>query len=1442
MQLRVCARFLAATAGLLLAPTLASPQATPIPSRITQAVDETRLTILRGNTHPLARAEFDRGAASSSLAMHRMLLVLQRSADQESALETLMEQQQDASSPNFHKWLTPQQFGQQFGPSDQDIQTITSWLQSHGFQIAGASNGRTVIEFSGTAGQVAEAFHTTIHKYAVNGEEHWANSSDPQIPSALAPVVAGINTLYNFPRQEMHEMAGVFSRTKATGAVTSEATSLFTFPNPCSPNAQPYCNFALDPADFAKIYNVPNLLLSPAPATQFNGDGVTIAIVGQSDINPSDVSQFRTLFGLPAPKLNVIVSGPDPSFNGAETEADLDLQWAGAVAPNATIDFVIAEDTEVSLGVDLAAQYAVDNNLGAVLSESFGICELFMGAADNQFYTQLWQQAAAQGTTVMVSAGDSGSAVCNRGAGPATLGLAVSGFTSTPYNVSVGGTDFNDINNFSTFWNTTPSDTPTVASAKGYIPEMTWNDSCTNQEIFSFFGTTTAEQTCNNATAQQDGFVLVIGGSGGKSNCINSDGQNVSSCTQGHPKPSWQTALTPQDGVRDVPDVSFFASNGFNGSFYLICESDLNPSATSCDPYAAVSDFVGIGGTSASSPAFAGIMALVNQATGSRQGNANYILYKLAGQAGNTCTSAANPASTCVFYDVPSGSTIAMPCANGSPNCTVSTAGDSIGVLSGYATSSGYDLATGLGSVNAANLIGKWKNFSLTPSTTALTLNNGSPVNITHGESVPVSISVTGTGGTPSGNASLIANEEPNGAAGTGGVQGFSLNSSGDASGSTTSLPGGSYTVFAKYAGDGTFAGSTSATQSVTVAPEASKMQIAYELFDPNTGLQTNPNATTAMYGTPSLLRVNATSQAGDACPNNAPGNTGCPTGNITLADSYNGAAAAPLDGGTFALNAQGYTEDQAIDLLGGTHNLTATYVGDNSFGASNANATITITRAATTTNALFNPPVQTLVIGAPSAIDALTHSQSLGVAPSGNYSVLDGNTVIGTNSVLGFAGSPSQGALCQGSITFGIAAPSGPHTLTVQYSGDTNYAASTSSSVTVNAVYPVTVSVTANPSSVVYGNTVTVTATVDTGNPASNAALKPTGTVSLSSTYGSITPVTTTVTQDGSGNWMLQATATTTPQQSEYISANYSGDPNYEALGNSNPLFVNVTIPDFSVSASPPALTIIAGQMGTTTLTVTPTTNNKSTVALSCGGVGYVIPGASCSFSPSSVTLTNGASATTAFSLSTPPPSNSTTAMGAPILVREVPLISAGRGAWWALGVLSGLASLLMFAIPVRRYRYCGLGLFLLCGLSFAAGCGGGGGNSGGGGGGGGGNGLAPTTTTLSTPTTKVAPGAGLMLTATVNSSKPTTGTVTFSSQSCGFTSFVNLVNGTAQVQLAPSVAICDVTATYSGDANNLPSQSGSLSIVFTGTAGETVNAQTGPDTHTIQVNITLQ
>jgi hypothetical protein len=904
---------------------------------ITEPVDEGQLTRLKGNTHRLARPEFDLGTAPATLPMQRMLLVLKRSPEQEYGLRKLLDDQQDKKSPNYHKWLTPEQFGRKFGPTDADMQTIASWLQSHGFQV-GSTKGRTVLEFSGSASQVQEAFHTTIHKYIVNGEQHWANANDPSIPTALTPAIAGIDSLHNFGRHPMYKFRGLGTREKATGRVSPKTGTEFTFPpggtNPC--NAQDNNCYTVGPFDFATIYNVLPLWTG-TPA--IDGTGQRVAIVQETNINIADAHAFRTLFGLPTNDPNVILNGPDPGIvapgSSLEGEADLDVQWSGAVAKGATIDLVVSASTDTTAGTDLSATYIVENNLDGILSESFGLCEPFLGTG-NQFYSALWEQAAAQGISVFVASGDQGSAVCdasNAPTQPAVNGLAVNGIASTPFNVAVGGTDFQDAANPETYWNLTNS--ANQASAKGYIPETTWNSTCTNAILGQFGFSTNAEANCNNPKLSN--FLSPIGGSGGVSTL--------------YTKPSWQTGTgVPADNARDVPDVSLFASNGFEGNAYLFCQADASTSGT-CDLNAPFTDIIMAGGTSFSSPAMAGIMALVNQKTGSRQGNPNYVFYKLAAQTPATnCNSTTGPAANCVFNDVTSG-TIRMPCTTGSASCTTVTLTHQVGINNGYDTTTGYDLATGLGSVNVNNLVTAWANTIFNSTTTTLALNGGTAVNVPHGTSVPVSITVTSSSsGTPGGDVSLIAQSGPNPISNQVGVAQFTLNGGGTLPGAaTTQLPGGTYNVRAHYEGDGTFAPSDSALPGiqVTVSAENSSTTLSNIGVDGNGNPVSVTNGAVLPFGTFLFVRADVTSANGSqTCQ--PPSLLACPTGTVTFTDTF-GKLPGPIFNpvaNPVALNSQGNTSIGAgvINFDTGNHSISASYAGDASFSPSASTQPVTFT------------------------------------------------------------------------------------------------------------------------------------------------------------------------------------------------------------------------------------------------------------------------------------------------------------------------------------------------------------------------------------------------------------------------------------------------------------------------------------------------------------------
>ncbi|HZC25129.1 MAG TPA: protease pro-enzyme activation domain-containing protein [Candidatus Binatia bacterium] len=977
----------------------------------------------------MARPEFDRGAAPSNLALDRMLLVLRRNPKQESALSSYLSQLQDKSSPNFHAWLTPDEFGRQYGPSKQDIQSITSWLASHGLKVNSVAKSRGFIEFSGTAGQVKEAFQTEIHNYVVAGEEHWANSSDPQIPTLLAPVIAGIVSLNNFPRKPFHRVLGSFSKsTNGRGDELhprAEQNPLHTAGGGCGIDASP-C-YSLMPYDFATIYNVLPLWNASSP---IDGTGQTIAIVGQSDVFPPDFSNFRLQLGLPPGTLNIIYNGVPPIrmvSQGDELESDLDIEWSGGVAKGATIDLVASSSTNATAGVDLSALYIVDNNVAPILSESYGACELEMGTAGNLFYNQLWQQAAAEGITVFVSTGDSGSASCDQNMAIATHGLTVSGVSSTPYNIAVGGTDFDDSQNLASYWNST-NDPTTQASAKGYIPESSWNDSCTNSEQFVLTGDTTPEGQCNDSR-YWPGSLLPVGGSGGASNCTTSTGQSLSTCGGGYSKPSWQTGLgVPNDGSRDVPDVSLFAGDGLNSSFYAVCETDMyGGCAPPQDPA-----WVAVGGTSAAAPTFAGIMALINQKTQSRQGNANYIFYTLAAQPGASCDSSAKPAGSCIFNDITTG-TIAMPCPTGSPNCVTNISGDVNGILSGYNTTMGYDLATGLGSVNVENLVNNWETVTFRPTTSTLSLSP--TTSITHGTAVNVDISVAPTSGTgtPSGLASLLTSK--------GRLAGTFTVANGSVSGMTALLPGGNYTVTAHYAGDGTFGASDSAPGiPVTVTPEPSTITVQAFTLD----AKGNPTPFTGgQYGHDSVY-VNA-SVAGTS-------GQGIATGSVNLTQMVNGTT-TNMPGDPYALNSEGNVLASQVSgyFPVGAYSIAGTYGGDASFKASSSPAvSFTITKALTTTTTSVSPCSPgngVCVYPAGSSFSIFSSVASPTTAfiaqPTGTITFYSNGAPLGPPVAVDTGEVPPFAAITVSQLL-------GSNSITTQYNGDSNYSPSTSTATLV--------------------------------------------------------------------------------------------------------------------------------------------------------------------------------------------------------------------------------------------------------------------------------------------------------------------------------------------------------------------------------------------------------
>jgi hypothetical protein len=618
--------------------------------------------------------------------MNRMILVLKRRPEQESALTNFLTDLQDKRSPHFHRWMTPDQFGEQFGPSPAELQSVTSWLAAEGFTAIHPSRGGISIEFSGTAKQVQSAFRITIHKYVAKGEEHWANASDPEVPLALADLVAGVASLNDF-------------HSKPESIVISEAKLAKISRNDSKPEVSfEDGSHALSPGDFKLIYSV----------SGWNGFGrvPSIAVLSDSNIDAQNVTNFNNTFYLGANAPNIIVNGPDPG--PIESEPLLDVSWAVGISPQSTVDLIVSQSTNATDGLDLSEQYAVDNNIADVLTESYGNCEADLGQAEMQFLNSVREQAAAQGMTFIVAAGDNGSAGCDAdnqetAAGP----LAVSGRASSPYDIAVGGTEFDESLCPGPCWNAYGSP---YTSAPEYIPEIAWNDSC----------------IAGNCPSPVNPSILA--GSGGASSVF--------------AKPFWQTGFpgVPDDGARDLPDVSFTASPFHDP--YLICLV-----ATDCVTSSGGIYFHATGGTSASAPSFAGMIAQLIGGLGSRVGQINQALYSLEQQeiVSNCNGSAGIPPSTCMFHDI----TVGNNSVPGQPAYGSRSAP--------YQAGPAYDLATGLGSLSGGSLFYNWSKGTLLPTQATLSISPSGL--ITNGAALTLTFSVSPIlgSGTPTGSVTVAA-------------------------------------------------------------------------------------------------------------------------------------------------------------------------------------------------------------------------------------------------------------------------------------------------------------------------------------------------------------------------------------------------------------------------------------------------------------------------------------------------------------------------------------------------------------------------------------------------------------------------------------------------------------------------------------------------------------
>jgi subtilase family serine protease len=723
-------------------------------------VSRGEMTILRGNVHAFARSEAESGRLDGAIKL-RPVLVFGLSAGQQQALGLLLAEQQDPSSASYHKWLTPEQYASHFGISESNLRKVQAWLDAQGFAVGGISRGRTRLSFTGTVAQIEAAFHIEMHSYLVNGKQRFANSSEPSIPVSFSQLVRAIQHLHNFPSRQR-------ARTRRLTASSGQPhfTSYLTG------------SHFLSPADFATIYG-----LEPLYAAGLDGTGETIAVMGQTTVNTADVQAFRRSAGLPALTdgnfLQTLVPGTGlgAACPSDLAEAALDVEWTEAIAKNATVNYVYSGlgtgtgltcDTRTA-GVFDSLEYAIDNDIAPVLSISYGNCEAQIGTpAEIQGLAELADQANSQGQTIVAASGDDGAADCDAAVTSAAQGLAVDIPAALPEVTAVGGTEFSgdvdgtvlgaasDSNAGSTtYWSGTADGIDAVSSALSYIPEVGWNDT-------------------GNDIAQGSASFAASGG--GPSSIFS--------------KPSWQAGIgVPSDGQRDVPDLSFSGSADHDG--YLICE------AGSCvDGFRNSSggNLSVVGGTSIGAQAFAGILAIINQATKSSQGNVNPTLYNLA---------ATMPAA---FHDITEGSNI-VPCTQSTANCPTAPP-----FQIGFTAGTGYDQVTGLGTVDANNLVTNWPGFTLGPASSSTTLSI-----------LPESI----LAGTPATFTAVVAPPSSNAPMPTGTVEftvdganeGQSLVGNGGMANLTdTSLGVGTHTVVAVYSGDVNYSGSASNPVSATVS------------------------------------------------------------------------------------------------------------------------------------------------------------------------------------------------------------------------------------------------------------------------------------------------------------------------------------------------------------------------------------------------------------------------------------------------------------------------------------------------------------------------------------------------------------------------------------------------------------------------------------------------
>jgi len=1265
---KLCRRLLPAL--ILLASTLFAfsdtAQAAQTAPRILGQIDESRLTRLPGNVPALAQARYDQGEASPSTELTHMRLVLSRGPEQKAAVEKYMLELQDKSSPNYHKWLTPEQIAQLYGPADSDIAALVAWLESHGFKLERVSAAHTSIAFSGTVSQTEEAFHTPIHSFSVNGNQFYSNTVDPSIPSALLSIVVGVarlNTirpLANYTKGSL----GTFDSDSSRLMPANVQQEKLIHPNLTEGSAGAYTLYVV-PSDAATIYDTPNTTFNAnyTSGTSYTGAGVTIGIGGDSAILASTIVSYRTKFLGDSTSVPTITNVDGVGENGDSDEAYIDTELSGGLAPGAAIHYYASNDLISGI------VQALDDNTVDIFSLSFGNCEANLGDSNNSTLNGMWNQAFMQGIAVTVSTGDSGSAGCDANQDSsgnnipdASGGLGVNGFATTPYNIAVGGTDFYPLNDsFTTYASTSSTSSTHYRSANKYIPESTWNDSTVADGAIS----ANSPFTGTNAN--------IVGAGGGKSSCITSNAIS-GACVSGYPKPSWQRGTgVPADGVRDIPDISLMAGNGADSSAWLVCTDDTGTVSgvtvtANCTTQSNNNFyFFGFGGTSTAAPAFAGMLALVQQKTNGRLGQASKDLYDLFN----------GTHSASIFHDTTVGNN-SVPCLSGSPNCVQNTAG--FYYESGYDTNVGYDLATGIGSVDVAQLINFWGSAIGSATSTVGVVPSASTITTAQALTVVVTVTGSGTNGTPTGTVSL-----------SGG--GYTSSSQALVAGTYTfAIPAGSLSVGAdtltvSYSGDASYASKTgTATVTVTLppAPIAALSATSLAFGSVNVGSTPTNSVTLKNTGNANLtgITISVVAVTGTAF-------TQTNTCSATLAAGDSCTITA-----TFTPTAPGAVESriQIVDNAVGSPQL-VDLTGTGVVPAPIVTLTpTTLTFASTLVGSSATPQVVTLKNTGAASLTvtgvSITGTNATSFSQTNNCTTV---AVSGTCSITVNFG-PAAGGTLTAAVSIADNATGSPQTLALTGTG----------------AVPTPV-IGLSPSSLTFASTTVGSSAATQSITVSNTGTAPLVVTSVSVTgtnASSFTQTNTCTTVAISGTCTVVVTFTPTIfgtlTGSISIADNAAGSPQTVGLTGTAAEAGAFTLAGTTVTVSP-------GSSGTSTITATGAGGYFGTITLSC------VLATSPSGATDLPTCTPGSAITIASGSTTGTGTiaiNTTAASNAVKLAKQEKNSSTGRLAGIGGVVLAGI---LLIGIPARRkyWRSMLALLVFIAGLGVLSGCGGGGGGN---------------------------------------------------------------------------------------------------------------------------------